>query len=320
MIRVLVAGAARHLGNQLAFSLAQDSMVEHLVAVDITQPKDPIGSGEFVRADIRNPVLTRIMQDHGIDTVVHAGVLSTPLEQGGRSVMKEINVIGSMQLLAACRKVESIKHLVVKSTTALYGASAKDPAFFTESTPAGRLPSSGFAKDSADVESYVRTFARHRPDVSVTTLRFANVLGPRVSTTLTNYFELPIWPGILGYDPRLQFIHEEDLVKALHQSVLNPVAGTFNVAGEGAATLGQVAKIAGRPIAKFPPQLFSSTNGLLKRMGIVDLSREQLSLLKYGRVVDISRARDLLNFVPTHSSIDTFKSFASSRIRPLVSL
>ena len=71
MIRVLVAGAARHLGNQLAFSLAQDSMVEHLVAVDITQPKDPIGSGEFVRADNRNPVLTRIMQDHGINTVVH---------------------------------------------------------------------------------------------------------------------------------------------------------------------------------------------------------------------------------------------------------
>jgi hypothetical protein len=55
-------------------------------------------------------------------------------------------------------------------------------------------------------------------------------------------------------------------------------------------------------------------------MGIVDLSREQLSLLKYGRVVDTTRARDLLNFVPTHSSIDTFKNFASSRIRPLVSL
>ena len=102
MKRVLVAGAARYLGNALLSSLANDPEIEKIIGIDLTAPAHDFGRAEFIRADIRNPVTSRIIDDHNIDTVVHAGVLSTPLEHGGRTVMKEINVIGSMQLLAAC--------------------------------------------------------------------------------------------------------------------------------------------------------------------------------------------------------------------------
>ena len=96
--------------------------------------------------------------------------------------MKELNVIGTMQLLAACQQAPDLRKLVVKSSAAVYGASNRDPAMFTEGMNAKRQPTSGFAKDVTEVESYVRGFARRRPDVDVTTLRMANVIGPRITS------------------------------------------------------------------------------------------------------------------------------------------
>ena len=314
MKRVLVAGAARYLGNALLSSLANDPEIEKIIGIDITAPVHDFGRAEFIRADIRNPVTSRIIDDHNIDTVVHAGVLSTPLEHGGRTVMKEINVIGSMQLLAACKKSPSVKNVIIKSTTAIYGASAKDPALFRESTQPGRLPTTGFAKDANEVEGYVRNFARERSDVRVTTLRFANAIGPEMVTPLTTYFELPVWPAVLGHDPRLQFIHEDDLVRAMHHAVITDQGGTFNIAGGGTITLSQAARLAKRPLLRLPAQFFSPASGTLRRLGVVDLSREQLSLLKYGRLVDTYRARDILGFTADFSSRDTFEEFVAHRI------
>ncbi len=105
------------------------------------------------------------MGEAGVDTVVHMGVIATPKQAGGRSTMKEINVIGTMQLLAACQRTASVRSLVVKSTAAVYGSGAKDPAMFTEDMEPKHAPMSGWAKDSVEVETYVRGFARRRPDV-----------------------------------------------------------------------------------------------------------------------------------------------------------
>ncbi len=123
--------------------------------------------------------------------------------------MKELNVIGTMQLLAACQKAPGCRHLVVKSTTTVYGASSRDPAMFTEDMEPRRAPRAGYAKDVAEIEGYVRGFARRRPDVRVTMIRCANVIGPHVVSPLTSYFRLPVIPTVLGFDPRLQFLHEQ---------------------------------------------------------------------------------------------------------------
>ena len=91
-----------------------------------------LGRTEFVRADIRNPLIAKVIAQAEVDTVVHMNVIATPLGAGGRTAMKEINVIGTMQLLAACQKAPTMRKLVVKSTTAVYGSSPRDPALFTE--------------------------------------------------------------------------------------------------------------------------------------------------------------------------------------------
>ena len=101
---VLVTGVSRYLGGRMAALLATDPAIDTVIGVDVVAPELAIPGTEFVRADIRNPVIAKVMGEAGVDTVVHMGVIATPKQAGGRSTMKEINVIGTMQLLAACQR------------------------------------------------------------------------------------------------------------------------------------------------------------------------------------------------------------------------
>src|SRR5262249_9548890 len=201
---VLVTGVSGDLGRRFARCLAADPDIDRVVGVDAVPPRGDIGDVSFVRADIRNPVIAKVLAKEDVDTVVHMSVIATPGTAGGRGTMKELNVIGTMQLLAACQKSETVRDLVVKSTSTVYGASSRDPAMFTEDMSPRRDPRSGYAKDVAEIEGYVRGFARRRPDVRVTTLRLANVLGPHVVSPISSYFRLPVIPTVLGFDPRMQ--------------------------------------------------------------------------------------------------------------------
>jgi UDP-glucose 4-epimerase len=311
---VLVTGVARHLGGRLARVLQDDPEVERVIGVDAVPPTGDLGRTEFVRADIRNPVIAKVIAGAAVDTVVHMSVLAQPGKAGGRTVMKEVNVIGTMQLLAACQKAPTVTSLVVKSSTTVYGASPKDPALFTEDMEPVSLPRSGFAKDSVEVEGYVRGFARRRPDTRVTVLRFANLLGPGMSTPMTAYFELPAIPTVLGFDPRLQFLHEDDALEVLRMTAVHELPGTYNVAGEGVVLLSQAIRRAGKPALPLPSPLVSSVGGLVRRARLVDFSPEQIRFLTYGRGVDTSRARERLGFVPRYGSREAFDDFARARL------
>nr|MBA3524069.1 NAD-dependent epimerase/dehydratase family protein [Geodermatophilaceae bacterium] len=122
---VLVTGVSRWLGARLARTLCDVPGIARVVGVDASPPnpalRETLGRTEFVRADIRNPLIGKVIAATGVDTVVHMNVQATPGDSGGRSAMKEINVIGTMQLLAACQRAATVRRLVVKSTTAVYG-------------------------------------------------------------------------------------------------------------------------------------------------------------------------------------------------------
>lgn len=310
---VLVTGISRYLGGRLAALLAQDPSVDLVIGVDIVAPEKTVPGIEFVRADIRNPVMAKVLGEAGVDTVVHMGVIATPGQAGGRSTMKEINVIGTMQLLAACQQTPSVQSVVVKSTAAVYGSGPKDPAMFTEDMEPRHAPTSGWAKDSMEVESYVRGFARRRPDVTVTTLRFANFMGPNVDTSLTTYFSLPVVPTVLGYDPRLQFIHEDDGLEAIRRAVHARTPGTFNVAGDGVVTLSQAIRRVGRPSVAILSPLYATVGRTLSPRGLADFSKEGVRYLTYGRALDTGAMRRVLGFTPAHTSEEALMAFAGRR-------
>jgi UDP-glucose 4-epimerase len=306
---VLVTGVSRYLGGRMATILATDGRIDRVIGVDVVAPSSPIPGIEFVRADIRNPVIAKVLGEAAVDTVVHMGVIATPKQAGGRSTMKEINVIGTMQLLAACQRTPSVRTLVVKSTAAIYGSGPKDPARFAEEMEPRHSPSSGWAKDSVEVETYVRGFARRRPDVGVTTLRFANFIGPRVQTALTSYFTLPIIPTVLGFDPRLQFIHEDDGLAALQRAVSERRKGTFNIAGDGVLLLSQAIRRTGRRSVALPGIVFPFVGRSMSR-GLADFSPESVRYLTYGRGLDTSAMRSRLGFEPSWTSERAFTEFA----------
>lgn len=309
---VLVTGVSRDLGRRFARAAAADPAVSRVVGVDVVPPRGDIGDVSFVRADIRNPVIAKVIAKEDVDTVVHMSVIATPGSAGGRHTMKELNVIGTMQLLAACQKAPGLRHLVVKSTTTVYGASNRDPAMFTEEMEPRRLPRSGYAKDVAEIEGYVRGFARRRPDVRVTVLRAANVIGPHVTSPIASYFRLPVVPTVLGFDARMQFLHERDLIDVLRHALVSGVAGTFNVAGDGVLMLSQAVRRLQRPSLPLPGFAVGNLGSVLRSARVADFSPEQLAFLTYGRGVDTTRMREVLGFEPTFTTAEAFADFASS--------
>jgi UDP-glucose 4-epimerase len=308
---VLVTGVSRDLGRRFARAVACDPSVDRVIGVDVVPPRGDIGNVSFVRADIRNPVIAKVIAKEDVDTVVHMSVISTPGSAGGRNTMKELNVIGTMQLLAACQKAPSVQHLVVKSTTTVYGASNRDPAMFTEDMGPRRSPRAGYAKDVAEIEGYVRGFARRRSDVRVTLLRAANVIGPHIVSPITSYFRLPVIPTVLGYDARLQFLHENDMLRALQHAVVQDIPGTFNVAGDGILMLSQAVRRLQRTSVPMPGFAVGSVGSVLRSARVADFSPEQLGFLTYGRGVDTTRMREILGFEPEFTTAEAFADFGT---------
>ncbi|MFB6571644.1 MULTISPECIES: NAD-dependent epimerase/dehydratase family protein [Streptomyces] len=316
---VLVTGAARQLGGRFVRRIQRDPDVERVIGVDAVAPEHHLGGAEFLKADIRHPAIARVLAETGVDTVVHMDINGTPLgSRGGRASVKETNVIGTMQLLGACQKAPHVQRVVIKSSTSVYGSAPRDPAVFTENTPPKSLPSGGFAKDTVEVEGYVRGFARRRPDVAVCVLRFANILGPCADSPLAEYFSLPVLPTVLGYDPRLQFVHEDDAIDVLRIAAAAPRrgtlnSGTFNIAGDGVLLLSQVSRRLGRPTLPLFLPTVTWAGTAVRSLGITDFSPEQIRMLTHGRVVETTQMRETLGFHPSYTTAETFEEFARSR-------
>ena len=323
---VLVTGAGGFLGARLAVRLAQDPSVDRVVAVDgVSAPRDllmhlEVGRLSFVRADIRTPHFARVLAQSEADTVVHMGVIATRRQAGGRAAMKEINVLGSLQLLAACQKGDRLRRLVVKSSAAVYGCGPRDPAMFAEDSEPEHPPTSGWSKDCSEVEDAIRALRRARPDLDVRTLRLANVIGPNIQTAFTSYFSLAVVPTVLGFDPRLQFVHEEDAIEAMSAMAVDhvdeaPARGpgglVLNVAGPGVLTLSQAVRRAGRQPLPLPSPLVRPVGRRLAGDALVDFSSEQLRLLTWGRVLDTRRSDRILGAcgVSVRSTSDAFEDF-----------
>ncbi|MEV0594327.1 NAD-dependent epimerase/dehydratase family protein [Nonomuraea cavernae] len=317
---VLVTGVSRHIGARVASVLAADPDVSRVIGVDTVPPPSltraggvSLGRTEFVRVDLRSPDIAEVIAVADIDTVVHMSLVSAPSRGTGRAVMKEHNVIGTMQLLGACQRSATVRRVVVRSTTAVYGSSPHNPAVLTEDMEPHDGPVHGYAKDAAEVEGYVRGFARRRPDVAVSLLRFANFVGPGVDSPLTRYFTQPVLSTVFGFDPRLQFVHEDDAVEVFRRMAKEDHPGTFNVAGAGVLLLSQCARRAGRPSLPLFSPVFRALGDVVRRAGLVDYSPEQVRLMSHGRAVDSSRLESELGWKPKFTTGAAFDDFLRSR-------
>src|SRR5579875_2575420 len=320
---VLVTGACRFLGGYLTARLAQNPLINRVIAVDAIAPsKDMLrrmGRAEFVRADIRNPFIAKVIRNGDVDTVVHAAAASYAPRSGGTAALKEINVMGAMQLFAACQKAPSLRRVVLKSTSEVYGSSAHDPVVFTEDSTSRRPFREGFPKDSLDIEGYARGLGRRRTDVAVTILRLANMIGPAMDTTLSRYLAGPLVPTVVGRDARLQLLHEQDALGALERAALAGKAGTFNIGASGIIMLSQAIRRAGRIPFPIPGFALWTLDSLRRANRYSELNREQLDYLSYGRVMDTTRMREDLDYHPKWTTAEAFDDYIRGRaLTPII--
>ncbi len=311
--RVLVTGVSRHFGAALAERLESDPDVDEIVALDTAPPLRQLSRTEFVNADLRHALAGRLIRSLGIDTEVHAGTVIDTRREPRRKV-HESNVIGTMNLLAACAGDDSpVTSLVVKSSTAVYPATPTAPALWTETMRRGTA-GDAFTRDLEEMEEYIADFAARRPATNVTVLRFADALGAAEGTPFAEYLAQPVVPTVLGYDPRLQFVHESDVVDVLHRAVHARHRGIVNVAGGGIVTLSQAIAMEGRRnVPLIPPLATSIAVRMLRGGGLLPLPDHLLPLLRHGRGVDTTRLLSAFGYTPRFSSIDCVSAHAAAR-------
>jgi UDP-glucose 4-epimerase len=320
---VLVTGACRFLGGYLTARLAQNSQIERVIAVDAIAPSKDLlrrmGRAEFVRADIRNPFIAKVIRNNDVDTVVHAAAASYVPRAGARAALKELNVMGAMQLFAACQKAPSVRRVLLKSTSEVYGSSARDPVVFTEDCTSRRPLGSGFAQDSLDIEGYARGLGRRRPDIAVTILRLANLIGPAMDTALSRFLAGPIVPTVFGRDARLQMLHEQDALGALERATMAGRAGTFNIGADGVVMMSQAIRRAGRIALPVPGFGVWAVDSLRRLNNYTEINKEQLNYLSFGRVMDTTRMKTELDYHPKWTTAEAFDDYVRGRgLTPII--
>ena len=205
-----------------------------------------------------------------------------------------------------------MRKVVLKTSTLLYGSNFDDPYFFRESTPRTHPPTTPVERSLMEVDALVRDFAEDHPEVAVTSLRFANVLGDDVTTVFSSMLRMPAVPEVFGYDPRLQFVHEDDVTRALAHATTGDVSGTFNVAGPGIITWSEACRAVSRRRLAMPPVFTGAARVPLRLLRVIDIPPEVLSLLRYGRGVDTGAFVDA-GFEYRYTTPGTVEAFARAR-------
>ena len=302
--RILVTGLSTYWGGRLARALERFPEVEAVIGVADEEPQVELERTEFVKVGAQHALLRRVVEAAEIDTVVDTRlVVDSPTTSPSKA--HENNVIGTMNILAACSAPSSpVRKVVFKSSTHFYGCEQDDPAFFDETMGRPHQPPTPIERDIVEAEASMAEFAGRKPEVSVSVLRFTNVLGPSVHTSHVDLLSLPAVPLILGFDPRYQFVHEDDVVHALEHAVVHDVPGVFNVAGDGVLALSEVAGLLGKPYAPIlPPWGTGLAASVLRRVGL-RIPPEMLAQLRFGRGVDNRRFK-AAGFRYQHTSRET---------------
>jgi UDP-glucose 4-epimerase len=307
--RVLITGLDTFWGGRMAQALENDPEVEMILGMGTHEPKVPLERTEFVRADQTYSILNRIVRATQVDTIVHTFLETNSVKVSSR-LLHEINVIGTLNLLAAAGAPGTpVEQVVVKSSTHVYGASEKDPAWFRESTRRNAPVRTQVERSLIEVEALVHDFAEDNPHLAVSVLRFANVLGSDIVTPISANLRRRLLPCVAGYDPLVQFVEEDDVVRSLEYVTRHRIPGLFNVAGAGKLPWSEVASIGGAYLLPLPPINPRSFASPLSRLGIVQLPPEMVALVKYGRGVDTSRLIET-GFTYRYSSAGAVESFA----------
>jgi len=314
--RVALTGARTFFGERLIAALEEDPACEHIAALDIRPPESGRTKTRFSRLDLTDPTsdeqAAKILADDGIDVLCHLAFLAHPSHSS--SWAHELEAIGSLYIMNAAATAK-VPKVVLRSTTAVYGAHPMNPAFLTESHRLRGEKTSRWVMDKVAAERELARLRRDCPKIVCTSLRFGMTVGPTIRTWWSRMLSRQSVMRLMGYDPLMQFLHEDDAVAALVKAVKEDHPGDFNIVGPGTLYYSDVLKLGGRVGIPVPHLMGYAFGNVLFNLQLADAPGTFLNYLRYTWVADDRRMRQVMGFSPRHGSREAIESFYLSLAR-----
>ncbi|MCE5364284.1 SDR family oxidoreductase [Pseudomonas anguilliseptica] len=310
-MRVLITGAAGYIGQQLLNQLAIQHPQWQLIAADI-RPQNRAG----MKLNIE-PVLLDISQPAAVDdcvatwrpqAIVHLASVVTPPPGMSEEQLHAIDVGGTQSLIQAAA-AHGVEQLIVTSSGAAYGYDPRNAEWLDEDQPLRGHAQFAYAKHKREVELLLAEARAQHPHLKQLVLRPGTILGKQVNNQITELFKKPAVLGIRGNDSRFVFIWDQDVVDIICRGLRQQSAGIFNLAGDGALSLKEIAELLGKPYRPLPAWLIRTALRVLKPLGLSPYGPEQVDFLRYRPVLSNRRLKQDFGFSPRYSSREAFLAF-----------
>lgn len=320
-MRLLITGADGFLGRSLVAALSRSAAAELVVAQDLREvPAERRLPGiVYEQQDVRDAGLVQRLRAHRIDTVVHLASIVTPGRGSSRELEYAVDVLGSRNVLDAC-VAAGVGHLLVSSSGAAYGYHADNPDWITEDQPVRGNEAFAYSHHKKLVELMLADARAAHPALKQTIFRIGTILGERVDNQITALFEKPRLLAIRGSASPFVFIWDEDVCGAFLHALQHGRGGIYNLAGDGALALRDIAARLHKPLLELPAGLLRAALAVGSALGLSRYGPEQLDFLRYRPVLLNTRLKRELGYEPARTSAQAFDAFVAARAaqgRPL---
>lgn len=309
--RVLVTGGGGYLGRQVVAALAGRDAVVSLDVRELAQGERLPGV-VYASADIRDPALVELMRSHGIDTVVHLAAIVTPGRRSDRAFEYAVDVDGTKNVLDACLAT-GVDQLIVSSSGAAYGYHPDNPAWLTETDALRGNEAFAYAWHKRLVEQMLAQARDAHPQLRQTVLRIGTILGETVDNQITALFDKARPLAVAGSDSPFVFVWDQDVVGAILHAIRSGRAGVYNLAGDGALTMHEIAARMGKRCRVLPAWLLAAALAVGRAFGLTAYGPEQLRFLRYRPVLDNRRLKEEFGYRPQKTSAEVFDFWWAAR-------
>lgn len=302
-MKVLVTGGAGFLGRSVVAGL--EAAGHDVVSADLRPPSVVM---DVTSADQVSAVISEVRPE----VVVHLASVVTPGPGSTREQEHAVDVTGAKHVLDAC-VAAGVRRVVVSSSGAAYGYHADSPAWITEDQPVRGNEEFAYSHHKRLVEEMLADYRQREPSLEQVVLRIGTILGRSVDNQITALFERRRLLKIRGAESPFVFIWDEDVVAIIQQAVTGPVTGVFNVAGDGALTVSEIAALLGKPVLTIPEPVLRGALAVLSRIGLSPYGPEQTRFLQYRPVLSNERLKTVLGYIPTRTSREAFDEWRAAR-------